>query len=128
MRTIYQTIYKKLLRLSPSLLALNKGDALKSKSEGYMDLNLDVLQKNSDHMVIALSHYYSANGDMIADPDMEIKIYPSLEAAEALTYQDAFGYQVVYPDENHVIPKIKKDLNIFLNIWLRNCLRQSHSL
>lgn len=73
---IYENNYKKLLILIPELWSLEAGQALKSKSEGYMDLNLDVLTVNDEHIVIALSHYYKhQSGGMIADPGMEIRVY-----------------------------------------------------
>lgn len=62
----------------------------------------------------------------MADPDMEIRIYPDLKAVEALTYQqDGLGiYQVVFPEPGKVYPKVKKELNIFLNRWLSNLIDQ----
>lgn len=127
---IYELIYRKLNKLIPDLENLQAGDARKSSGgDAFMDLNLDVLHKTTDYIIIALSHYYKQNGDMIADPDMEIKIYNKNRAmAEALTYQDSFGYQRVYPDANHVKLKLQKSLNSFLNTWLRNCLQQKHKL
>ena len=43
----------------------------------------------------SLAHYYKQGGDLIPDPDMEIKVFPEFEMAEALTYQDSFGYRKV---------------------------------
>lgn len=53
-----------------------------------MDLNLDVLFRQGNIVRIALSHYYKLNGDMIADPDMEIIINAEPMTANAMTYQD----------------------------------------
>jgi len=42
-----------------------------------LDLNLDILQRQPDRILIALSHYWKhGSGDMIADPDMEIAVHP----------------------------------------------------
>ncbi len=42
-----------------------------------MDLSLDVLISNDNKIVIALGRFYKHPcGDMIADPDMEVAIYP----------------------------------------------------
>ena len=53
--------------------------------------------------------------------------------AEAMTYQDSFGYKEVYHDLDpetgkyrKVAPKLKKELNSFLNKWLSNLLQQGH--
>ncbi|MBL7815674.1 MAG: DUF1249 domain-containing protein, partial [Saprospiraceae bacterium] len=78
---------------------------------------------------IALSHYYKhPSGDMIADPDMEVKIHHNSKMAEALSYQDSFGYRQVYPQEGYVNPKAKTELNQFLNQWLNNIKQQGHTL
>lgn len=87
---IYETIYRKLDKLG-AIAALDAGqDYAKSHiGEPFMDLNMDVLDRRADHIVIALSHYFEQNGDLCADPDMEIRIYPGRCMAEALTFQQA---------------------------------------
>jgi len=124
---IYTTIYTKLYRLIPTLDTL--AESTKLKADGFMDLNVDILHRDQEKTVIALSHYYRhSSGDMIADPDMEVRILHQQHMAEALTYQDSFGYRVVYPTEGKVAPRAKKDLNRFLNQWLTNLLNQGHTL
>ena len=66
------------------------------------------------------------SGDMIADPDMEVALYPSRQMAEALSYQDCFGYRQVYPEPGKINPRAKKELNSFLNQWLSNIIAQGH--
>jgi uncharacterized protein YqiB (DUF1249 family) len=127
---VFTRNYQKLLKLAPDLWSLKMGEALKSKSEGYMDLNLDVLNKEGHQLWVALSHYYQhPSGDLIPDPNMEIRISSQCGGyIEALTYQDSFGYQRVYLDENRYYPKLRKSLNSFLGQWLKNCLEQGHRL
>ena len=126
---IYETIYRKLDRLG-AIAALEAGqDYAKSQLGGaFMDLNMDVLERRADHIVIALSHYFEQNGDLCADPDMEIRIYPARGMAEALTFQQAIPpiYREVYPAPGKVAPTLQRELNGFLNTWLRNCLAQGH--
>ena len=108
--------------------------AVALKADGYMDLNVDILERTNECVLIALSHYYKHDsGDMIADPDMEVKLYPSRGMAEAMTYQDGFGYRQVYHDPDldtgkfrKVDPRAKKELNSFLNQWISNLLQQGH--
>lgn len=127
--TIFKRNYKKLIQLIPGLHSLEIGDALKSHAEGYMDLNLDVLNKENDQMIIALSHYYKdLYGDMIADPDMEMRVAYKSEFVEALAYQDSFGYQRISFDGRQSDLKLKRSLNNFLGQWLENCLAQGHKL
>lgn len=124
---INSRIYKKLIKLVPELWLLELGAGLKSCSKGYIDLHLDVLSEEEE-MTIALSHYYqSESRDLVSDPDMEVLIFRK-GMAEALTYQDEFTFQHIYADKTHFYSKIKKELNSFLNYWLRNCLKQGHRL
>lgn len=130
----YSTIYEKLLKLIPNLIEhLEAGvESGKSKSEPYMDLNFDFLHKDSEGRYrIALSHYYEQNGDLIADPDMEIRIDPSMQMAEGLTYQDTYGYKEVYEERDgkeYVNTALKRELNRFLNQWLNNLINQGHKI
>jgi uncharacterized protein YqiB (DUF1249 family) len=134
----YSSIYKKLMQVIPDLIkhieeGKHHGKSVKDPKGGLMDLNFDYLGKDKKgNYLIALSHYFEQNGDMVADPDMQIRILPDLEAAEAMTFQDQFGYQEVYPDKGdgkeHVDLKRKKDLNQFLSQWLTNIIRQGHKI
>ena len=129
-RDIYDRIFKQLEALIPGLTELEPGDYRKSESGGFMDLHLDVLNKTEEELTIALSHNYQQNGDTIADPDMEIRVYliPGWRKAEALTYQDASFYNEVYPEPGKMIPRLKKSLNAFLTQWLKNLKDQGHVL
>ncbi len=89
---------------------------------------VDVLWRDQKKTTIALAHYYEQNGDLVPDPDMEIAIYPKMQMAEALSYQDTYGYRQVYPEPGKVNLKAKRDLNSFLNTWLSNIKAQGHRL
>jgi uncharacterized protein YqiB (DUF1249 family) len=95
-------------------------DYMKFVSPGLMDLNVDRLTNKT----IALAHNGKQNGDVMADPDMEILIYPKTKMAEALTFRnDYLGiYQEVYPEPGKYYPKLKKELNAFLSDWLKNMI------
>ena len=130
---IYTQIYRKLYQVIPTLDQMRVGDAVKLKAEGFMDLNCDILRngerKGQIYVVIALSHYYRHDsGDMIADPDMEVRVYPESKMAEAMSYQDTFGYRVVYPRPGYVNQRAKRELNDFLNQWLDNLIAQGHAV
>ena len=128
---VYTQIYRKLYQVIPNLDEIE--EAAKLKAKGFMDLNVDILRKGESkgqvYFIIALSHYYRhESGDMIADPDMEIRVYPESKMAEALTYQDAFGYRVVYPKAGYVDVEAKAELNEFLSYWLDNLMAQGHKI
>ena len=131
MNTIYGQIYNKLICLIPNLEEMEVASHQTSKIGGYiMDLHLGVLSEKIEEQqqikIISLAHYYEQNGDLVPDPDMTIKIYSRHKIAEALTYQDSFVYQEVYPTQTAVNVIHKKYLNAGLKIWLNNCIRHGH--
>lgn len=128
MKTIYEKIYEKLEQLVGDMSEIL--DSRKSEVAGFMDLNLDRLHANDGAIVIGLSHYYKhPSGDMIPDPDMEIRVRPAEQTAEALAYQDAYRYQFVYAGDGQCVSgRLKQELNEFLDQWLSNRLAQGHRL
>lgn len=113
---IYSRIYHKLEALG----MMEVTESAHLKSSGFMDLVIEKLGENH----YSLTHYFESNGDLCPDPDMEIRVFPEMKIAEALSYQDQFGYRKVYPDLNHVNIRAKKELNTFLDQWLSNLKNQ----
>lgn len=111
----------------PKLYEYQVGDAIKLKTNGYMDLNIDILRKTDQKVVVSFAHNWIKNGDVMADPDMEISLIPTMKMAEALTFQqdDPPLYQVVYPEPGKFYPQRKKELNDFLLQWLTNIENQA---
>jgi len=85
------------------------------KARGFMDLSIEVLRPG----VIAMAHNYIQNGDVMADPDMEIQINYLNKSAQAKTFQqDGLGvYQSAWNEAN---PSLELELNSFLYTWLGN--------
>ena len=120
-------IYKRLVRLIPNLYSIKESG--KSVASGFMDFSLDILQRKGDVLRIAISHYYKhTSGDMIPDPDMEVMVNRKTETAEALTYQDTYGYQEVYSEDGSCNESLQKSLNEFLLMWLSNLHEQGHKI
>lgn len=129
---VYETIFKRLVKIGiiDSEGRPQFGEALKLKSGGFMDLNLDMLFEEDGKYTIAMAHNYTQNGDVMADPDMEIRIIPSMKMAEALSFRQDGGIPInqhVYEEvdgKTMVYPRIKKELNTFLSGWLLNIKNQ----
>jgi len=129
---VYETIFKRLM----SIGIIDKDgkpqftESLKLKSSGFMDLNLDFLFEEDGNYTIAMAHNYVQNGDVMADPDMEIRIIPSMKMAEALSFRQDGSIPInqhVYEEldgKTMVYPRLKKDLNRFLSGWLLNLKKQ----
>lgn len=122
-----QSIYNKLTTIIPDIAARRSAGKSQLHSDALMDLNLDILSKQNSYVRIALSHYYKQNGDMIADPDMEIIINTELMTANAMTYQDSMIFQSAEQDGG-VNQKLVNSLNEFLDQWLQNCIDQGHKI
>ena len=120
-------IYKRLVKVIPNLHSIKESG--KSESPGFMDFNLDIFQRKGNVLRIAISHYYKhPSGDMIADPDMEVMVNRKNVTAEALTYQDAYGYQEVYSEDGSCNKSLQHSLNEFLLMWLNNLYEQGHKI
>ena len=127
--TIGAQIFHRLLDVVPDLMTLSAGNYGRSEVSGFMNLNLDVLAKGSNKVVIALSHLYKhPSGDMIPDPDMQITVYLSEEYAEAQTFQDFYGFRATETNVAHVDQQVQRELNSFLLTWLGNLIAQGHSV
>ncbi|MDX8367703.1 DUF1249 domain-containing protein [Cytobacillus sp. IB215665] len=123
---IYMKNYKKLNQVLTQCFGddLSTGNHISLESAGFMDLVVEVIGDD----LISLSHYYELNGDLMADPDMVIRLYPEQQTCEALSFQnDSLGvYQKVYVDEKHYYPRLKRELNSFLSLWLTNIEEQGY--
>jgi hypothetical protein len=94
--------------------------------EAIMPLRVDYLYGNGESYVIALAYNYLQEGDVMSDPDMEVRVWPKLRQAEALTFQQSAPptYQQVYPEPGKVDVRLKLQLNNFLAGWLKNLRAQ----
>lgn len=130
------TIFERLKTLIPDLEQFVKSElgsarASHAPSQGYMDLHLDLVNRECGHAVIALGHYWRHDsGDMIADPDMEIRVSIENAEAEALSFQQDLPpvYHCIYENGKlSVSERTRHSLNEFLAQWLFNCIQQGHS-
>jgi len=113
-------IYARLLHVIPNLR--NIGTYAKLSASGFMDLHVDIINKNGNVWRISLAHNYKAGGNVIPDPDMEVTVDFYHEMAQAETYQDTYAYRVT--DD----ARSKKELNEFLLMWLGNLIEQGHKV
>jgi uncharacterized protein YqiB (DUF1249 family) len=132
-KTVYETNFDMMVKLgiiTPEGVPTFK-EAKKMKSGTFMDLNIDFLISTDKGIVISMAHNFVQNGDVMADPDMEIRIVRNAHMVEALSYrQDAMCINNhVYTDETETQfdVQLKKELNSFLNTWLKNLINQGFS-
>ena len=126
--TIQNKIFEELLSIIPDLQTRDKAGKSQLESQSMMDLNLDILYRENNTVMIALSHYYKhESGDMIADPDVTLLVDFGNKTATARTFQDAFGYQDVVSG-GEVNKKLEQSLNEFLHMWLENNISYGHEI
>jgi len=130
-RTVYGQNYNKLAKLFDKWGLGRPGDFRgyqKLKAKEFMDFNVEYIRDDGEgNPILALSHYYEQQGDLIPDPDMEVRILKD-GAIEALTFQDNRSHTEVYPEPGKVDLRAKKDLNSFLGTWLKNISEQGHAV
>jgi hypothetical protein len=122
--------------LGQPLPDLQTGTVYRLRADGFMDLVVEVvsLDRATGAAVLSLAHYFTLNSDLCQDPEMEIRVYPPREGqpgrVEALTFAQSIPpvYQRVYPEPGMVHPRLQRELNAFLGLWLRNLKAQGHRL
>lgn len=134
-KTIYEKNYDRLMKIAPGLeerlLNYKSSEYIygKSESTGYMDFTLEVLDRDKTGFYISITHYYTQNGDLVPDPDMEILVRLENKTVEALHFQDWMRYHEVYDDKRKramVNTKQKESQNKFLQDWFKNLKNQGH--
>ena len=113
--------------------------AIKVEVRGYHMLTIDYIGRGPNgHPAIAVAHRYEQNGDLMADPDMQMEIAPALRGLKIVPdelhpytfQQDSLGlYQQVYDYGEDGKPKgvrvkLKKDLAAFMRLWDKNLAAQ----
>ena len=121
MKTIFQTTIEHLLKTHNLLDAFRSKDSFHVRFEkaGYQPL---VIERHSE--MISVAHYFEQNGDLIADPDVELH-YPSW-VPTAIT-QAFFGYRQKFIERDgktYVDTRFHKQVSSFLTLWARNIKAQ----
>ena len=102
-----------------SPLLTDKAIYIKYTSRGMEDLNIEVIGENR----YAMAHNYVLNGDLMANPDIELTVDNATEKLYPQTYQqdNLQYYEVVNGDS------IKsKNLSTFMSTWFYNIKEQGY--
>lgn len=116
-------LFTQLLQKS-NLMVEGKWQYRKLVSTGYMDLSIDRLLDTRRSIHFSLAHNSLQNGDVMADPDMEIDfVLGETPHVVALHYQNDFAGAFTSVEEGNTT---QAELDGFLGYWLRNLLEQGH--
>ena len=136
-QSLFEQNYRRLEEiLGRPLPDLRSGIAYRLRAEHYMDLVVELLPPcpETGAAVLSLCHYFLQHGDLCQDPEMVVRAFPPRGdhpgRLEALTFQQTSPpvYSVVYPEPGKVVLRLKRELNAFLGVWLRNLKAQGHRL
>lgn len=106
----------------------------KLQAEGYMPLSIDRLGRSERGFIFfALAHNSVQNGDVMADPDMEVVFIPGDKPRlRALHYQNdyarVFRTTASMDHQQSLGEPMQVSSDQFLELWLRNLLDQGHRL
>lgn len=127
-------IYKRLERIIP----LDKSwRFLKLQAPGYMDLNCDFLREvdyfGKKAFLIAMAHNSIQNGDVMADPDMELMVFSDEKRVIPVSftnhYADVFHRSIVFEDGMYQVDHARvEELSDFLLLWVGNIKDQGHKI
>ena len=120
MTTLFQTNIEQLLK------AHNLLDQFHSQDEFHVRFDMPhydrlVIERHAD--MISVAHYFEQNGDLVADPDVELH-YPTWTPT-AIT--QIFGYRSKFIERDgktFVDTHFHKDVSSFLTMWARNIRAQ----
>jgi len=117
--------FRLLKDIAPGILS-ERYSYMKLKASGFMDLILESIGKDC----LSMGHYYEQNGDLMADPDMEIFIDKDKESLAAATFQqdNLAIYQNAYSGGELIDGNLANELNSFLKEWLTNISNQGHKV
>jgi hypothetical protein len=115
---VYHSMYQKLEIIG--VLSVTRYDMI--KNDPLLPLFIDRLGPDR----YAIAHNREIDGLMVPDPDMEIKVDHAGKSAEPLTFQDAGGRKVVYPEPGKVNLAVKNELVVFLDHWLTGLVNDGY--
>lgn len=121
MTTLFQKTIEHLLQSHNLLEDFETKDSFYARFEksGYQRL---VIERHGE--MISVAHYFEQNGDLIADPDVELH-YPSW-APTAIT-QAFFGYRTKFIERDgktYIDTRFHKEVSSFLHLWAINIKAQ----
>jgi uncharacterized protein YqiB (DUF1249 family) len=123
---IYESNYRKLLRLIPNLPSI-KRDAI-GYSAGKPALHLEIIERSSYTITLQLSHCFDKDLDYFFAPAVKIRMYQDARLAEVIrdhARTDVFKTINKLEQKKEVI-EYKWSLNYFLEKWLNHCLKTAY--
>lgn len=121
--TAAQRNYRAVMELAPEVLRGETESKSFEAGQSFMPLTVESVGENR----IAISHYYTQNGDSFADPDMEFVFDHEAKTLNARTFQqdnlNRFEQVVI---DGVVDEALESELNDFASQWFQNIREQGY--
>jgi len=123
---VYESNFLRLLNLIPELERLD--GCYRSRVAGDCDLHLEFLHRERYTLTMSMTYYFSNETEIVADPDMLLRIYFDGQLAEAMS----LGKDHRHVEFRRLFRAHGNELgrrwtrNIILNKWLEYLLDQGH--
>jgi hypothetical protein len=122
MKKVIHNVLEKRMKLSE--FQVQEDFHLRIENDPFMPL---VIERQGDH--VSVTHYYSQNGDLVADPDLEFLVRNDKWLPVGM--QDYFGYSralLLDHETNEIRINSTKYSSIlsFTNSWARNIKAQGY--
>lgn len=82
--TLYESNFLRLQQLIPELDRLD--GYYRSRVAGDCELHVEILQRSRYTITLSLTYFFVEEGDRIADPDMQVRVYLDGKMAECTGY------------------------------------------
>ena len=121
--TVAQRNYRAVMELAPEVLRGETESKSFEAGQSFMPLTVETIGENR----IAISHYYTQNGDSLADPDMEFVFDHEEKTLNARTFQqDNLNRFDRVVTDGVVDEELESELNDFASQWFQNIREQGY--
>jgi len=124
--SVYESNYIRLLNLIPELERLD--GCYRSRVAGDCDLHLEILQRERYTLTMSMTYYFSNDKEIVADPDMLVRVYFDGQLAEAMSlgkdHRHVEFRRLFHAHGNELGRRWTR--NVILNKWLEYLLDQGH--
>jgi len=121
--TAAQRNYRAVMELAPEVLRGETESKSFEAGQSFMPLTVESVGENR----IAISHYYTQNGDSFADPDMEFVFDHEAKTLNARTFQQDNLNRFEQVVTDGIVDKaLESELNDFASQWFKNIREQGY--
>ena len=97
-------------------------------------VSVSAMNKIKEGLIISIAHYGKQNGDLMADPYIEILYSKNTNRFYPISYRNDYlgkhSYYVKFTENGDYIqgfyPKQQRDLAVFVGTWMRNIKDQQN--